>query len=280
MKTLVALIALTVAVHGQQPAWAPSEVPILNRIRTLRGLPDDQRAEATRHLALDIRNLTTPGQLRLATSLAGLATEGDFGKSTLQEVANTLAAAIERQPPSPDKPGQPAMPYMYLAQLIRYEHMQIKMDDPQLKAAFARLDDNDARRQEANFTLKDLSGKSWTLKDLRGSVVLVNFWATWCPPCRKEMPDLNALHKRFRKAGLVILSISDEPEAKVKSYLADKNYSYPLLLDPGRKVNEMFVVEGIPKSFVYNREGKLTGQAHDMRTLGQFMQMLHEAGLK
>ena len=68
--------------------------------------------------------------------------------------------------------------------------------------------------------------------------------------------------------------------AKVRSYLADKNYTYPLLLDPGRKVNEMFVVEGIPKSFVYNREGKLTGQAHDMRTLGQFMQMLHEAGLK
>ena len=133
MKTLAALIALTVAVHGQQPAWTPSEEPLLNRIRTLRGLPDDQRAEATRHLALDIRNLTTPGQLRLATSLAGLATEGDFGKTTLQEVASTLAAAIERKPPSPDKPGQPAMPYMYLAQLIRYEHMQIKMDDPQLK---------------------------------------------------------------------------------------------------------------------------------------------------
>ena len=275
-------LALLVA-NGQPanpPAWTSSEQPILERLRNLRALPDNQRADATRRLALNIRNLNTPGQMRLALDLASLATEGDFGQSTLQEVANTLAAAIQRTPPAPDKPGQPAMPYLELAQLIRYEHVQIKLDDVQLKAAFARLDDNDRSRQEANFALKDLTGKSWTLKELKGSVVLVNFWATWCPPCRKEMPDLDALYRRFRKSGLVVLSISDEPEAKVKSFLADKHYGYPILLDPGRKVHDTFVIEGIPKSFVYNREGKLTGQAQDMRTLSQFLQMLHEAGLK
>ena len=289
MKALgfAVLVAFAVAAHGQPsksksgpPAWTSVEEPILERLRTLRAVPDDRRAEATRKLAHDIRLLMSPSQLRIATTLAGLATEGDFGKSTLQEVAGTLAAAIERVPPPPDKPGQPAMAYKYLAQLIRYEHVDVKMNDPQLKAAFAKLDDNDKSRSEANFTLKDLSGKSWTLQDLRGSVVLVNFWATWCPPCRKEMPDLDALYKRFRKSGLVILSLTDEPEAKVRAYLADKHFSYPILLDPGRKVNDMFIIEGIPKSFVYNREGKLTGQAHDMRTLSQFMQMLHEAGLK
>ena len=263
-----------------KPAWTSVEEPILKRLQGLRAVPDDQRASATRKLAHDIRYLYSPSQLRLATTLAGLATEGDFGKETVQEVADTLAAAIQRVPPPPEKPGQPHMAYHYLAEMIRYEHVQIKLDDPQLKAAFARLDENDKKRREANFALKDLSGKSWTLRDLKGSVVLVNFWATWCPPCRKEMPDLDALHKHFRKAGLVILSISDEPEAKVRGYLADKHYAYPILLDPGGKAHESFAIEGIPKSFVFDREGKLTAQALDMRTLSQFMQMLHQAGLK
>lgn len=282
LLALAALFALAAA-FGQpsgKPAWTDTEQPILDRLRTLRGLPDDKRGAVTRQLAVDIRHLVSPSQLRLATTLAGLATDGDYGKSTLQEVANTLAAAIERTPPPPDKPGQPAMPYVYLAQLIRYEHVQAALDNPQLKAAFGRLEDNDRKRQEANFTLKDLTGKAWTFKDLRGSVVLVNFWATWCPPCRKEMPDLDALYRKYQKQGLVILSITDQPEATVRPFLADKHYSYPIVLDPGRKVHEMFSIEGIPRSFAYNREGKLTGQAIDMRTMNQFVRMLQEAGLK
>ena len=281
MKTLaLAAASLLLAAYAQQPAWTDAEKPILDRLRTLRAVPDDKRGAVTRQLAADIRRLVSPSQLRLASNLAGLATEGDFGKSTLQEVAATLAAALERTPPAPDKPGQPAMPYLYLAQLVRYEHVQVALDNPQLKAAFGKLEDIDVRRQAANFTLKDMTGKSWTLKELKGSVVLVNFWATWCPPCRKEMPDLNALYKRYRGKGLVILSISDEREATVRSFLADKHYGYPLLLDPGRKVNEMFAIEGIPKSFVYGRDGKLVAQAIDMRTMNQFVQMLREAGLK
>ena len=111
-------------------------------------------------------------------------------------------------------------------------------------------------------------------------MVLVNFWATWCPPCRKEMPDLNTLYQRFKDQGFVILAISDEEVGKVKPFIAERNIGYPILLDPGRKVNDLFQVEGIPKSFVYDREGKLVAQSIDMRTQKQFLEMLGQAGLR
>jgi peroxiredoxin len=78
----------------------------------------------------------------------------------------------------------------------------------------------------------------------------------------------------------VVLSISDEDAAKVTSYVLGHNLNYPILLDPGRKTEEAFHVEGIPQTFVFNREGKLVAQSIDMRTQGQFLQMLAAADLK
>jgi peroxiredoxin len=126
----------------------------------------------------------------------------------------------------------------------------------------------------------DLHGKKWTLKSLRGKVVLLNFWATWCPPCRKEMPDLEALYNRFKDRGFVILAISDEEASKVDPFITERKITYPVLLDPGRKVNGLFQIDGIPKSFVYDRSGKLVAQSMDMRTRNQFLGMLAQAGLK
>jgi peroxiredoxin len=264
----------------QEVVWSAQEKPIAEQIHGLRQLSDDVRAGVTKQLALQIRHLpATPNKLRLATGLANLSTEGDFGHDTLQEVATTLADTL-RQQPLPDDHGQPAAPYLELAQLVRYEHVQASLDVPQFKAAMAKLEADDQRRQEADFTLTDLQGKTWTLKELKGKVVLVNFWATWCPPCRKEMPDLNTLYQRFKDQGFVILAISDEEADKVKPFIAERNISYPVMLDPGRKINELFQVEGIPKSFVYDREGKLVAQSIDMRTQKQFLEMLGLAGLR
>jgi peroxiredoxin len=263
----------------QQTAWSDQEKPVLEKIKTLRKLPDDERARTTKELALQIRRLPAgDNKLRLAFGLAGLSTEGDFGHDTLQQVATTLAEAL-REHPVPAKPNEPS-PYEELAELVRYEHVQVSLEDPQYDAALKQVDADEKRRENADFTLTDLQGKSWTLSALRGKVVLVNFWATWCPPCRKEMPDLNALYEQFKNQGFVVLAISDEERGKVQPYIEQYHYSYPILVDPGRKVHAAFSIEGIPKSFVFDREGKLVAQSIDMRTRGQFLQMLAEAGLK
>lgn len=269
-----------VVAQAQKPNWSDAEKPIVEQLRGLRSLQDDVRAQTTRKLALQIRDLPAGrNKLSLALGLANLSTEGDFGHDNLQEVATTLAGAIREQPPEGQGEGAMA-PYVELASLVRYEHVDASLDDPHFAAAMSKLEADDQRRQHADFTLADIEGKPWTLSALRGKVVLVNFWATWCPPCRKEMPDLEGLYERFKDQGFVILAISDEDAAKVKPFIAQRNIAYPILLDPGRKVNDLFVVEGIPKSFIYDRGGKLVAESIDMRTRNQFLAMLAQAGLQ
>ena len=276
--------ALLFAQQQQAPVYTAQEQPIFAQIKSLRSLPDDVRAKTTKDIALEIRALpaSSPNKLRLAEYLASRATEGDFGQQTLQEVTTTLGQSLQQQAPTEDK-GQPAGGYVALAELARYEHMQVSCDAPQYKAAMAKLEADDAKRQDINFTLTDLNGKSWTLKDLKGQVVMVNFWATWCPPCQKEMPDLEALYNQYKDAGFVILAISQDDEtdeAKVAPFIAEHKVTYPIFLDPTAKMGKLFEVNGIPKSFVYDRNGKLVAQSIDMRTRRQFEEMLAQAGLK
>jgi peroxiredoxin len=274
------LVSFTLTIAAQQKTvWSEQEKPIVEQIRGLRKLDDTVRARTTQELALKIRQLpVVPNKLQLAGALANLSTEGDFGRDTLQEVTTTLASALREQPPT-GKPGQPDDLYMSLASLVRYEHMHAESDNPQFADALSKLEAADAMRQKADFTLTDLHGNPWHLRELKGKVVLVNFWATWCPPCRKEMPDLQALYDKYQEQGFVVLSISDEEPAKVQPFITERKITYPVLLDPGRKVNEEFQVEGIPKSFVYDREGKLVAQSMDMRTRTQFEEMLAQSGL-
>lgn len=261
------------------PAWTSEQQPLVKRLDGLRALPDAVRAQQTLQLALAIRSLpASPEKVELANGLANLSTEGDFGRDTLQAVTTTLADAL-RERPMPDVQGQPNMAYAELATLARYEHMHAALDAPQFTAALAALQASDARRQAAQFVLPDLAGKTWKRSELRGKVVLVNFWATWCPPCRKEMPDLEALYQRFGSRGLVVLGVSDDDAAKVRVFAQQHGVSYPVLLDAGSKVNHLYDIEGIPMSFLYDRQGKLVAVAPDMRTQAQFLAMLAKAGL-
>lgn len=286
MKTLYCgigvIFVLLANIFAQQEEikWTPEEKAVYDQIHTIRQVPDEKRGAAMQQLAMQIRQLPlTEEKIVLALGLAERATEGDFGHAMLQEVATTLGAALKEHP-MPDKDGQPNEAYMELAELARYEHVDVSLDDSHYTAVIAVLRKDDETRQKADFTLTDLAGKNWSLSSLRGKVVLVNFWATWCPPCRKEMPDLESLYQQYEQKGLVILAISDEETAKVKPFIDERKITYPVLLDPGRKVNDLFQIAGIPKSFVYNRDGKLVAQSIDMRTRHQFLEMLGQAGLQ
>jgi peroxiredoxin len=144
----------------------------------------------------------------------------------------------------------------------------------------ADFEASDRLRESASLTLTDLHGKTWTLGKLKGKVVLINFWATWCPPCVKEIPDLEALYDEFNERGLVILGVADDDPAKLKKFVVDRGIRYPILPDVGRRVNTTFHIDGIPASLVYDRNGKLIAQTFVVRTRSQLLNLLEQAGLR
>ena len=110
-----------------------------------------------------------------------------------------------------------------------------------------------------DFTLNDLSGQPQSLSQWRGKLVLLNFWATWCGPCRSEMPGMERLWQRYRDEGLVIVAVSvDEGmERRVAKFVDILQLSYPILLDPESKVSDGYQVSGLPYSLLIDRNGEL-----------------------
>jgi cytochrome c biogenesis protein CcmG/thiol:disulfide interchange protein DsbE len=114
--------------------------------------------------------------------------------------------------------------------------------------------------QAPDFTLQDLSGRSVRLSDLRGKVVLVEFWATWCPPCRASVPVIEHLHKTFAEKGLVVLGISiDEQWDSVRTFAREKGISYAVLRG-NEEVSEQYMVRLVPTMFLVGKDGMIAKQ--------------------
>jgi peroxiredoxin len=114
------------------------------------------------------------------------------------------------------------------------------------------------KRPIIDFSLKLVDGRTISLSDFRGKVVFLNFWATWCPPCREEMPSMQALYRRFREQGLEILAVDIMENRKtVTNFLSDNDLTFPTVLDPDGRVSGSYGVQAVPATFIVDRDGKL-----------------------
>ena len=115
-----------------------------------------------------------------------------------------------------------------------------------------------------DFTLEDMDGKKFSLQEYRGKVVLLNFWATWCPPCRREMPSMQRLYEHFKDRNFVVLALNqEEDDDQVFAYLGGLEVypTFPVLFDKVSQVSHAYGVHGIPTTYLIDKKGNIRFRA-------------------
>jgi len=115
-----------------------------------------------------------------------------------------------------------------------------------------------------DFTLEDMDGKPYTLSSLRGKVVMVNFWATWCPPCREEIPSMETVYQALHESDFIVLAINQwETPDHVFSYMGQLEVypSFPILFDRDSSVSDAFGVKGLPTTMLIDKQGRVVYRA-------------------
>ena len=131
-----------------------------------------------------------------------------------------------------------------------------------------------------DFTRNNLSGDTFRLEELRGKVVLLNFWATWCTPCRIDLPHIEALHREFSGKGLVVLGVNNEPAALAARFFAEQGYSFPSLVDIGDQVARQYFVKSLPTTIVIDRSGNISNYLVGLHPEERLRRELAKAGIK
>ena len=108
------------------------------------------------------------------------------------------------------------------------------------------------------FSIAARGGKTVNLAQYKGQVVMINFWATWCGPCRQEMPLLESIYKKYNKMGFTLLGVNVEPDSKpAEDWLKATPVSFPILFDTKSEVSKMYEVSGMPSTVIVDRKGKV-----------------------
>ncbi len=109
-----------------------------------------------------------------------------------------------------------------------------------------------------DFTLRSNSGKNLKLSEYRGQVVMINFWATWCAPCRQELPHLNRLYEQYRKAGFMLLGVNVDDNVKAAQAMTEHlRVRFPVLYDTAKQVSKRYDVDAMPMTLIVDRDGKV-----------------------
>lgn len=134
-----------------------------------------------------------------------------------------------------------------------------------------------------DIVLTDMSGKQVSLDSFKGKTVVLNFWATWCPPCRGEMPEFDELNKEFQKTGeavLLAVNLTDgkrETPERVAEFLRETGYTMTVLLDEKQEAASFFGVRYIPTTFILDKDGRLAGQIQGATTKDAVLELLRKA---
>lgn len=137
----------------------------------------------------------------------------------------------------------------------------------------------DATSQAAPFNLPSRAGKSVALADLKGQVVLINFWATWCGPCRKEMPLLEQIQKKYAPLGFTMVGVNVEEDTRLmEAFLKDVPVSFPILLDPANSVSKLYNVSAMPSTVIVDRKGnvRFIHQGYQPGDEGKYQDMIRQ----
>ncbi|MDR1625485.1 MAG: TlpA family protein disulfide reductase [Spirochaetia bacterium] len=135
---------------------------------------------------------------------------------------------------------------------------------PEISRAFAKAQVQvlDTSFPISDFSLPLLGGKTQTLSALKGKIVFLNFWATWCPPCRAEMPDMEKLYQRFKNEGLEFLTVNiREDEEAVKTFMNEFKLTFPVVLDYNGDAATKYGIRGIPTTYIIGRDGRIIAAA-------------------
>jgi thiol-disulfide isomerase/thioredoxin len=131
-----------------------------------------------------------------------------------------------------------------------------------------------------DFTLPDLDGQQHRLASMRGKVVMLDFWATWCGPCRRQMPLVEKLSEEFKGKDLVVYAVNQgEPVDRARSYIDQNKYTTTTLLDEKGEVGRDYKVSGIPTLVIIDRDGKIAAHFVGVHTEEQLREGLKKAGL-
>lgn len=139
--------------------------------------------------------------------------------------------------------------------------LQAELPSPELSHELNRLE---PPVKALGFSLTDMDGEQHTLDDYRGKVIMLNLWATWCPPCRREIPSMESIFQDLRDKGFVVLAVNQfETPDHVFSYMGQLSVypTFPVLFDRDSKVSELYGVKGLPTTLLINRQGQVAYRA-------------------